>query len=227
MVAGEEMETVRKGVFRGVGEAVVGSTADDTGGEEVGEAAIPGDLAEANDDSDAWEGTDLGGEVDGAVTNLLGSGLVAGWSAADDGGDPGMAQAEAVVAGGCVRLIRETEVVEYGIHEIARSVAGEGAASAIGPVGSGSEAEDEDAGAGVTEARDGACPVVLVLIGAAAGFADASTVGAQAGTEFTGDDGVADVVQVGGWGGKLAKRLRRRKLRRARGAGRFWTDGFH
>ena len=97
----------------------------------------------------------------------------------------------------------------------------------LAPWAPGGEAEDEDPGAGVAEAGDWPCPVGVVLIGAAAGFADAGAVGAQAGTKLAGDDGIADLVQFKGRGRKLAKRLKRRYSWGRRRAGRFWTDRFH
>jgi hypothetical protein len=51
---------------------------------------------------------------------------------------------------------------------------------------------------GVAKAGDGARPVFVVLVGAAPGLADAGAVGAQARTEFAGDNGVADEVKVRG-----------------------------
>jgi hypothetical protein len=61
----------------------------------------------------------------------------------------------------------------------------------------GGEAQDQDAGARVSETRYGACPVDLVHVGAAAGFADAGAVGSQALASFACDDAVADGVERG------------------------------
>jgi hypothetical protein len=86
--------------------------------------------------------------------------------------------------------------VEDGIHEVAGTVAGKGAASAVGAVGSRGQAEDENAGAGIAEAGHGAGPVDVILVGAAAGFADAATIFAQAGAEFAAEDRLTDAVQI-------------------------------
>ena len=93
------MQAVGKDVFGAVGEAVVGFARDDAGVQEMGEIAVEGDLTQADDDADARQGLNLVGQVSGAVANLLRGGLVAGRGAADDGGDPGVAELEAVVAG--------------------------------------------------------------------------------------------------------------------------------
>ncbi len=98
MVAGEELEAVRQVVLGPVGEGVEGAARDDAGHDEVGEEAIPGDLAEADDDPYARQVCDLRGEVLGTVADLLGRRLVAGRGATDDGGDPGVAKLQAVVA---------------------------------------------------------------------------------------------------------------------------------
>lgn len=188
VVAAKQMQTVGQGVLGGMGEAVIRSAGDNSAEQEMGEEAVPRDLAEANDDADARQSVDLSREVDRAVANLLGRGLVAGWGAADDRADPGVAQAQAVVAGDGAGLTGETEFVEHRIHEVSGAVAGERAAGAVCAVGSGGKAENEDAGAKIAEPRDGTRPVVVILVGATAGFAYASAVVAQAGTEFAGDD---------------------------------------
>ena len=117
-----------------------------------------------------------------------------------------MAEFEAVITSDGAGFGGETEFVKDGIHEVTRAVAGEGTAGAVGSVRSRGEAEDEDAGAGVTKAGNGAGPVGLILIGAAPGFADAAAVGAKAGTAFAGDDGLLNLqesrgrkLRAGGW----------------------------
>jgi hypothetical protein len=196
-----------------MGEGVVGAAGDLAAQQEVGEEAVPGDLAEADYDANFGQGFDLGGEVSGAVADLLRRGLVAGWSAADDGGDPGVAETEAVVAGDGVGLGGEAELVEDGIHEVAGAIAGEGAAGAVGTVGAGSEAEDEDAGLWVAEAGDGASPVGVVDVGTAAGFADAGAVFAQPGAKLAGGYCFADAKQIGGLGRNGTADLALRQVR--------------
>jgi hypothetical protein len=178
-----------------VGEAVLGFAADDAGVEQIGEIAIEGDLSQADDDTDAWQGMDFSGQMGGAVANLLGERLVAGWGAADDGGDPGVTQLEAVVAGDGAGFAGEAKLVQDGVHEIAGTVAGEGAAGAVGSMGSWGEAEDEDSCSWVAKAGYGAGPVGLVVIGTPFGFADAAAVDAKTGAAFTGDDGFVNLLE--------------------------------
>jgi hypothetical protein len=195
VIGGEKMQPVGKTIAGAVGEAVLGFAGDDAGVEQVGEIAVEGDLSQTDDDADAREGANLIGEVSGAVANLLRVGLVAGRGAANDGGDPGVAELEAVVAGDGAGFGGEAKLVQDGIHEVAGAVAGEGTAGAVGSMGSGGEAEDEDAGARVAEAGDGAGPVGLVLVGAPFGLADAAAVVAKTGAAFAGDDGLVNLLE--------------------------------
>jgi hypothetical protein len=174
----------------------------------VGEEAVPGDLAEADDDADAGQCVNLGGEMDRAVANLLRRGLVSGRCAADYRCYPTVAKREAVVAGDGAGLIGKAEFMEDWVHEVAGAIAGEWSAGAVGAVGAGGEAEDEDAGAGVTKAGDRARPVFVILVSAATGLTDMGAVLAQPGAKLAGDDRVADAVQTRRVSWKLGQSLR-------------------
>jgi len=106
-----------------------------------------------------------------------------------------MAQLEAIFAGGRPGLTGEAQFMEHWVHEIAGAVPSEGTPGAVGSMGAGSKAEDEQAGAGIAKAGNGTRPVDLVLIGAATGFADAAAVVAQARAAFAIDNGFADLLQ--------------------------------
>ena len=179
-----------------MGETVRGARGDGAHVEQVRQVAVEGDLAQADDDADAGEGGELGVRCSGQLRISCGAGL-----------SPGGAQrtTEAIQASRSLRpsfamdgagLVGEAELVEDGVHEVAGAVAGEGAAGAIGTVGSGSEAEEENAGAGVAEAGNGPRPVGLVDVGAAAGFADGGTVGAEARTALAEDDVLPDLLKL-------------------------------
>jgi hypothetical protein len=195
VVAAKEAQTVGQDVFGAMCKAVVRFLLDDAGVEQVGEIAIPCDLAEADDDTDSREGVDFGGEMLRAVTDLLREGFVAGWGAADDGGDPGVTEFKTVVAGDSERFGGETEIVEHRVHEVSGTVAGEGTAGAVGTVGAGSESKNQDTGTWISKAGDGASPVGLVLVGAAAGLADPTAVVAQPRATLAGDDGVVNLLE--------------------------------
>ena len=182
------MEAIGEDVLGCVGEDVRGAAGDDAGEDEVREVGVPGYFAEADDETDPGQGGDLGCEMRGAVADLFRERLVRGWGAADDGGDPGVFEPKAVGKGGAGGLVGEAHGVEDRVHEVAGAVSGEDAAGTVGSVGSGGEAEDEDAGARIAEARDGARPVFLVDVGAAAGLAYGFAVGAEAGAASAGDD---------------------------------------
>ena len=106
-----------------------------------------------------------------------------------------MAELQAIFASDGAGLAREAELVQDGIHEIAGAVSGEGAAGAVGSMGARGEAEDEDAGAGVSEAWDGARPVGLIDVGAALGLAYAAAVVAKTEAALTSDDGLMNLLE--------------------------------
>lgn len=215
MITTEKVNAVGQAVLGGVAERVGGAAGDDPGREQVGEVAVPGNLAQTDDDADRGERGDLRGEVGCAVADLLRRGLISWRSAANDGADPRIAQAESVVAVDCPRFGGKAELVQDGVHEVAGAVSGEGAAGAVGSVGAGSKAEDEHARAGIPEARYGTSPVLLVLVGAAAGLADSGAVGAEARAELAGDDLVANECMLIGVDGRQTA------------WGGVWAGGFH
>ncbi len=202
------MKVVWQLVFGAVGEDVRAAAVDDPGLYQVGQVAVPGDPAKADDGADLGQGCDLSSEVRRTIADLLRGGLVCGRGAADDGRDPGVAEAKSVVAGEGAGLGGEAERVEDGKHEVAGAVSGEGAAGAVGAVGSGRKAENEDAGAGVAEAGNGPRPVGLVQVSAAAGLADGLTVEAETRATLALDDVFAGAIQ--GFWSVFSDDLRRR-----------------
>ena len=172
---------------------VFGLATDNACVQKVREISIEGDLTQADDNADLSKGLNLLGEVLCAVANLLRQWLVAGRGAANDGGDPGMAKFESVVTRDGLGFVGKTEIMENRIHEVPRAVTGKGASGAVGPMGTGSESKDQDAGTGISKARNRTGPIRLVLIGAATGFSQTATVVAQPGTAFTRNNGVSDL----------------------------------
>src|SRR5882757_4255272 len=114
--------------------------------QEVGQVTVPGDFAETYNDPDTSEGGDFCGEVFGAVANLLGGGFIAGWGATHNGGDPGVAEFETVVAGDGFGAVGEAQIVEDGVHEVSGTVAGEGPAGAIGTMSARGESKNKHPG---------------------------------------------------------------------------------
>ena len=199
VIAAEEGNAVGQMVFSTVREGECGATFDDSLPEEMCEVAVPGDFSEADDDADFGEGGHLGGEVGGAVANLVRGGLVAGWGATDDGANPELAELEAIVLADGDGLAGKAELVEDWVHEVAGAIAGERAAGTVGSVGSGSEAEHQDAGVGVAEAGDRTGPVLLVAVGLAAVFADGAAVVDEPGAASAGGDAAVYLVEKGQW----------------------------
>lgn len=150
---------------------------------------IEGEAAEDDDALEVFEEFDFAFEEGLASTDFGGVGFVVGRSAADRSGDPGVTQGETVVAMGGGGLVGEAGFVESAEEKIAGAVAGEDAAGAVGTVGTGGKAENEEAGGGVAEAGDGAAPVGFRLIGAALDDGDVGAVFAKSRALVTGDDG--------------------------------------
>lgn len=143
------------------------------------EVAVERDFAQADYDAEMLELSDLGVEMHGTVPDLLRGGLVSRWRATHDGGDPGIAKFQSVVAMSGLWLVREAGLIKNGIHEVARSVAGEGPACTVGAVGSGGKSEDEHSGARIAKARHGTRPVGFVSVGAPLGLSDSLAVGSE------------------------------------------------
>ena len=197
MVAAEEGDLV--------GEEVLGSVAEGVGraagyhplAEQMREVAVPGDLAEADDDADFWKRGDFGGEMRRAVADLLGGGLVAGRGAADYRSYPNSTQFKAVVTAGGGWFAGQAELVEDGVHEVAGAVASEGTPGAVGSVGARREAKDQDACAGIAESGHRPGPVFLVAIGFATSLADATNVGDESRTTGAICDVLLELIENG------------------------------
>lgn len=80
-----------------------------------------------------------------------------------------MTEFETVMGGDGAGFRGKAEGVEDGVHEVAGAVSSEGAAGAIGSVGTGGETKDEDACARVAESGDRTAPIGLVDEGSATG----------------------------------------------------------
>jgi len=104
MVAGQQMTPIRQLITCPVRKDVIRFALDDGLPQKIGQIAIPSDLAQADYDADARKSGDLCAKVRGAVADLLWGGLVARGSAADDGGDPGVAKFKTVVDRDGLRL---------------------------------------------------------------------------------------------------------------------------
>ena len=82
----------------------------------------------------------------------------------------------------------EAGLVEHGKQKVARAVAGEGPAGAVGAVRAGREAQGKHAGMLVAEGGDGFAPVLPIGIGAAAHAGHFGAILAQARAAIAGDD---------------------------------------
>jgi len=193
VAAEQDGEAVAQARLAAVAERGAGAGADAVGGGQVGQVGVVADLAEGDDDADAGEGGELGGQVAAAAGDLVGGRLVVGRGAAGGGDDVGVAQREAVVGALRRRDVGEALGVEGGEEKIARAVAGEDAAGAVGAVGGGGQADQQEARVGIAEAGDGLAPVDVVAMGRLLVPGDLRAVAAQARAVLAGDDRRADV----------------------------------
>ena len=139
MVAAEQMFPIRQQVIRSVGKAKDRFSLDQALGEKVGKVTVKGDFAETDDDAEMLEMVNFRGEVRGTVANLLRGGFIAGRRAADNRGDPGVAQLQTIVARCALRLIGEAGLVKDGIHEVAGAISGKRPSSTVGSMRSWSQ----------------------------------------------------------------------------------------
>src|SRR5215467_14014776 len=158
VAAEQNREAVAEAGLAAVAERGAGAGADAVGGCEKSQVGVVADLAQRDDDADAGEGGQLGGQVAAAAGDLVGRRLVVGRGAAGGGDDVGVAQGEAVVGALRGRDVGEALGVEGGEEEVARAVAGEDAAGAVGAVRGGGQADQQQARVGVAEAGDGLAP---------------------------------------------------------------------
>lgn len=87
-----------------------------------------------------------------------------------------MAKFEAIIPVGSAGLAGQAEFVKDRVHKIAGAIAGKWTACAVCSVSARREAEDQNSGAWVAEARNRTRPVGLVRVGATFGLADALTI---------------------------------------------------
>jgi hypothetical protein len=80
-----------------------------------------------------------------------------------------------------LRTAGQAKLMKNGIHEVPRTVSGEGPACTVCAVRSGSKAQDQQASVWVAKAGDWPSPVGLVGVRTAAGLSDGGAVSPQTG----------------------------------------------
>src|SRR5271156_3475530 len=151
-------------------------------------------------------------------------GAVIGRSAADHGADPAIRQPHAVATRDRIRLRGEAGVVEDRIEKVAGTVAGKGAARAIGAVGARSQPQDQHPSFFITEGRDRLGPINPIAVSTTLAGGYFLAILAQTGAALAADHVLVEKNQRAGRG---RARLRRRQTgtcnRRARANGRTWS----
>ena len=126
----------------------------------LGEApqCLVGEGTEGEQHAGVCQNRQLGAEVRGTGITLERGRLVGRWGATYRRGDKGPRQFEPVVSRAAEGLVGIPGPVQGGEEEVARAVAGEHPAGPVPPVGRRGEADDDEPGARVTEARQAASP---------------------------------------------------------------------
>src|SRR5206468_3042022 len=152
--------------FRPVSEPVGRPRSDDAALLQDFEIGVPGDFAK-RENRLGFQDFEFAFEITPAIRDFPGERLVVRRGAAAGGGDVGPIEFEAVVAVAGDRLIRETGLVQRGVQEVARAVAGEHASGTIGSMRGRRQAEDQQLCLPVAESGHGLAPVFAIAISAA------------------------------------------------------------
>jgi hypothetical protein len=116
--------------------------------------------------------------------------------------------------------------MKNGIHEVSGTVSREGAAGAVGSMGTRSQPKDKNARPRVTKPGYRTGPVDLIPVGLAAGLADTSAIGAKAVAALAGYDGLLDTEQIRrkGFGSVASHSNHDIRLVHSRLRNIFWMD---
>lgn len=180
MIARQQPAVAWNAIFHAMAEEPLAAAVDLTCAQQVSDDAIETDFSQTNDHAHMRQRGDFFVEPGRAGSNFVRQGLVAGRGAANDGSDPCTDEAHAVapVTGGGLR--GKARAIEQRVEEVSRAVAGEGPASTVRSVRSGSEADEEHARVRVAERRDRFAPVFKITISAALLLGDGGAVLAKA-----------------------------------------------
>ena len=226
MIAAQQMFAIRQDGVGSMTKVVGRFTLDDSLRQQISHVSVKGDLSQAYDDLQGSKVPNLGGQMRCAVPDLLRGGFITRRSAPDDRGDPGVAQAKTVIPGDCTGLIGEPHLMKNGIHEVSGTVSREGAAGAVGSMGTRSQPKDKNARPRVTKPGYRTGPVDLIPVGLAAGLADISAIGAKAVAALAGYDGLLDTEQIRrkGFGSVASHSNHDIRLVHSRLRNIFWMD---
>jgi hypothetical protein len=167
VIRGEQSLPVLKFVLGGVREVVSGAGFKLPVSFQIVEVGVESNLPKSHDHSQVLQALDLAIKEGRTVGEFLRQRFVVGRSAASGGCDVQILECEAVLAIDCVRLARESKLVENRIHEVAGGIAGERASRAIRAVCAGREAEHEHMRIRIAEARYRFSPIIVIAISTA------------------------------------------------------------
>ena len=170
------------------------------------EEGVHRDRPEGDDHAQGGEESHLALEIRLAVAELRRRGSVPRWSTSHCGGNVAIAQPEAVGLRDRGGLIRESVPVEGPKQPLAAPISREDAASPIASVGRRGKADDEEPGAGISEAGDGPPPVLPIPERGPLRSGDLLAVSDQARAAAAADDLGRDAFQGIATAGRLSVR---------------------
>lgn len=151
---------------------------------------LPGESPESDDDRRVPQDAHLLFQVRLATGELGPRRTVLGWSATHGRGHVAIVELEPIETGHGGPLVREAGTVKGPIEPVPASVAREDPPGPVATVGGGGEANDQKAGCGIPEPRDGPPPVLPISEGRSLRAGDGLAVSHEAGAPSTRDDGL-------------------------------------
>jgi hypothetical protein len=162
MVGGKEHQTVAEVVLDPVTKGQSGSRRKPATLSQQREKSVHRHLAQSQDGSHLCQESPLTTEILATEMELPGSRLIGRRSATGQGCYVAIAQAEPVAPSDGRGLVRKARPVKGGEEKVPRAVPREDPARAVGAVSSRRQADDQQPGLRVAEARHGTPPILLI-----------------------------------------------------------------
>jgi len=130
---------------------------------QMSHEAVMRDLAQRNENAEAWQRINLAREKLAAGIDFLWQGLVLGWQALDRINNDRAVEGQAIIRPAVILSVTEPKFVERREQKVARPVAGKGPSSAVGPVFSGGQANNAEPGLLIAQNRDRCVPPIGIF----------------------------------------------------------------
>ena len=186
MIRDDENFSIRQFVFGAVSKDIRCLIVDHAAPLQVIQISVKANAPEGDNNAKILQAGQLAIQKGSAGRQFFRQGLVGRWSAADRGGNVGVAQYEPIIAMSSVGLGGKTCAMKDGIHKVSGSIAGKRAARAVRAVRARRQTKDQDASIGIAKSGDRFAPVLPAPIGAAFIARDLLAINYQARTTAAG-----------------------------------------